>query len=68
MSRFLQYRNMHRTTDTEIHVGDRVALPRSGHSCSSAELGTVVALLETVVRVRWPDGRETFVPRTLVEH
>lgn len=48
------------------HVGQRVQLTRSGHSHHASENATVVAVYgqghRTVLRVRWCEGRETFVP------
>jgi len=52
-------------------VGDGVLLTRSGHSPRSLECAVVVAVLgegpRTVLRVRWCEGRETFVPVNAVE-
>jgi len=48
------------------HVGDVLRLVRSGHVAGSGEPAVVVAVhageKAFVVRVRWHDGRETFVP------
>jgi hypothetical protein len=48
------------------HVGDAIRLTRSGHSAGSTERGTVVAVLgrpgTEIVRVRWSEHLETFVP------
>ena len=53
------------------HVGDGVRLTRSGHSAGSAERGTIVAVLgrseTTVLRVRWSDHLETFVPAHIAQ-
>ena len=50
----------------EAHVGDGVMLTRSGHSAGSVERGTIVAVVgrsgTEVLRVRWSDHLETFVP------
>jgi len=55
----------------EPHVGDEVRLTRSGHSAGSAERGTIVAVLGgsgmQVLRVRWSDHLETFVPAHVAE-
>jgi hypothetical protein len=52
------------------HVGDAVRLTRSGHSAGTAESGTVVAVLGApgteVLRIRWSEHLETFVPAHLV--
>jgi hypothetical protein len=58
-------------TQTQPQVGDGVRLTRSGHSPHSPECAIVVAVFvqgqRTVLRVRWCDGRETFVPANAVE-
>jgi len=55
----------------EPHVGDEVRLTRSGHSAGSAERGTIVAVLggpgTQILRVRWSDYLETFVPAHVAE-
>lgn len=58
-------------TETQLHVGDAVLLTRSGHAFRSTERATVIAAhgnaAHTVLRVRWCDGRETFVPLSAIE-
>jgi hypothetical protein len=53
------------------HVGDAVRLTRSGHSAGCAERGTIVAVLgrpgTEVLRVRWSEHLETFVPAGIAE-
>ena len=46
----------------ELHVGQTVALQRSGQSCGSREAAVIVEIRGDVLRLRWCDGRETFVP------
>jgi len=46
------------------HVGEVIRLQRSGHS--GDEGGTIVAVLGDMLRVRWSDHLETFVPASLV--
>jgi len=48
------------------HVGEAVRLTRSGHSAGSAEGGTIVAVLGQMLKVRWSEHLETFVPADLV--
>jgi hypothetical protein len=54
----------------EPHVGEAVRLTRSGHSAGAGEWGTIVAILgrpgTQVLRVRWTEHVETFVPADLV--
>jgi hypothetical protein len=56
-------------TQREPRVGEGVLLVRSGHAPRSSERATVVAVYGngTVLRVCLCDGRETFVPRQVVE-
>jgi len=53
------------------HVGEAIRLTRSGHSAGSAERGIVLAVLgrpgTEVLRVRWSEHLETFVPATVAE-
>ena len=53
-------------TQTQPRSGDGVLLTRSGHSPRSPERAIVLAVFgegsKAVLRVRWCDGRETFVP------
>jgi hypothetical protein len=46
----------------EFHVGQTIALQVSGHSCGSREDAEIVAIRGGILRLRWPDGHETFVP------
>jgi hypothetical protein len=52
-------------------VGDSVQLIRSGHAPGSCEQATVIAVYgkqpRTVLRVRWAEGRESFVPVVAVQ-
>jgi len=47
-----------------VVVGELVEMRRSGHSAGEAAM--VVALHgpaeKVILRLRWPDGRDTFVP------
>ena len=56
-------------TETQPRVGDGVSLVRSGHAPRLLERATVVGVYGkgTVLRVRWCDGRETFIPRQVVQ-
>jgi hypothetical protein len=53
------------------HVGDAIRLTRSGHSAGSTECGTVVAVFgkpgTEVLRVRWSEHLETFVPVSVAQ-
>lgn len=54
-----------------VSLGQAVSLIRSGHSPRSPERGIVVDVLgaghRAVLRVRWCEGRETFVPVSVVD-
>jgi hypothetical protein len=56
---------------TQPRVGDSVQLTRSGHAPGSCERATVLAVYgkqpRTVLRVRWAEGRESFVPVVAVQ-
>jgi len=50
-------------TRERYRVGDAIRLTRSGHT--HAEQGVVTSIVSDCLRVRWSDGRETFVPARL---
>jgi len=58
-------------TQSQPQVGDGVLLTRSGHSPRSPECAIVVAVfgqgIQAVLRVRWCEGHETFVPANAVK-
>jgi hypothetical protein len=51
-------------------IGTHVQLRRSGYSPGCAEQATVLEVLtrgkQTVLRVRWSDGRDSFIPASVL--
>jgi hypothetical protein len=46
----------------ELRVGQTISLQRSGQSCGSREHAVIAAIRGDILRLRWRDGSETFVP------